>query len=167
MAIRRRLTRRRLTLSQIFHLSGGDYGGAYSDAFASEEERREAWEVHREYMMRGCRYGGRPAAWWDYEAPIARPADPNYGPAALWEANLLESREREDCERSWRAHFEQSFEPHFAICLGPGEWLRGEEARKHHWADYGIPGRLIRHWLAERRRREREIAKLQPGELRA
>jgi hypothetical protein len=158
--------RRRLTLRQMFNLSGGDYGGAYADAFSSDEERREAWEVHREFMMSGCRYGCRPAGWWAYEAPIERPADPNYGPAALWEAGLLDPREREDCERSWRAHFEQAFEPHFAICLGlddknQAQWLRGEEARKHQWSTYGIPARLIRRWLAERRRRGRQVAKPQ------
>jgi hypothetical protein len=156
--------RRQLTIDQKFNLSGGS---GYRDAFADDEERREAWEVHRDYFMSHCRYGYRPGAWWDYEAPIARPADRNYGPAALWEANLLDPHEREACERSWRAHFEQSFEPHFGICLGPGEWLKGEEARKHHWTTYGIPARLIRRWLAERRRRYREIAKLQQGELRA
>ena len=157
--------RRQLTIDQKFNLSGGGYD--YRDAFASDEERRGAWEVHRDYFMSPCRLGARPAAWWDYEAPIARPADSYYGPAALWEAGLLEPREREVCERYWRAHFEQSFEPHFGICLGPGEWLKGEEARKHHSTTYGIPARLIRRWLAERRRRDREIAKLQPGELRA
>ena len=150
--------RRQLTIDQKFDLPG---------AFASDEARREAWEVHREYFMSHCRFGARPAAWWDYEAPIARPADRNYGPAALWEAGLLEPREREVCERYWRAHFEQSFEPHFGICLGPGKWLKGEEARKRHWTTYGIPARLIKRWLAERRRRHRAIAKLQPGELRA
>jgi hypothetical protein len=150
----------------MFNLSGGTCGGAYAGAFADDEERRAAWEVHREFFMSHCRYGGRPAAWWDYESPIPLPED-GYGPAALWEAGLLEPREREDCERSWRGHFEQSFEPHFGICLGPGEWLKGEEARKHHSTTYGIPARLIRRWLAERRRRDREIAKLQPGELRA
>jgi hypothetical protein len=151
----------------MFNLSGGTYGGVYAGAFVDDEERREAWATHREFFMNHCRYGARPAAWWDYEAPIEHPADRNYGPAALWEAGLLEPREREECESSWRGHFEQSFEPHFGICFGPGEWLYGAEARKHHWRTHGIPVRLIKRWLAERRRRHREISKLQPSELRA
>jgi hypothetical protein len=42
-------------------------------AFASEEARRAAWEIHRdELLAREHIPGNRPAAWWDYEAPEPR-----------------------------------------------------------------------------------------------
>src|ERR671914_223358 len=37
--------------------------------FANEEERREAWERHRDELLEHRREGRRPDAWWCYDAP--------------------------------------------------------------------------------------------------
>ncbi len=58
-------------------------------AFASEEERREAWFYHRDRLLQHCSGGQRPAGWWDYECPIRRPRDRDYEEAASLEAGLL------------------------------------------------------------------------------
>ena len=43
-------------------------------AFASDEERRLAWEIHGEALIASVNYipGSRCAAWWDYESPEPR-----------------------------------------------------------------------------------------------
>jgi hypothetical protein len=107
-------------------------------AFGTEEARKRAWLMRRDRFL-NYRDGRRPAGWWDYESTVARPADTNYDEAALFDAGLLEPREAGVCWSNWRARFDQSFEPHFAVCLGRGEWLEGDAASQHHWKTLGIP----------------------------
>jgi hypothetical protein len=74
---RRTMKHRRaeLTDDQFFELLLGPSGENVS-AFASENDRREAWEEHRERLLaRRERSPGRRAwAWWHYESP--EPRDP-------------------------------------------------------------------------------------------
>jgi hypothetical protein len=142
--------RRHLTLAQRTSLILGATS-AYQDAFGSDAERRAAWFRHRDYFLAMCRFGDRPAAFWDYEAPLAPPEDRAFKPAALYDAGLMEAAERNRVEKRWRARFEQSFEPHFGVCLGldakgQAVWLNGEEARQRHYRQHGIPAKLVRKW---------------------
>jgi hypothetical protein len=153
--------RRHLTLPQRWSLTGG--ASMDPDAFHSDQERREAWERWRDYFLAPdrCRFGKRPQAWWDYDAPIAKPEDDAFEAATLHQAGLLGEDERAELEKYWRARFEQSFEPHFGVSLRPGEWLNGDDAKERHYRTYGILPELVRKWTAERRRREQQIADLQ------
>jgi hypothetical protein len=108
--------RHRLSFEQERSLEFGEYGGA--PAFPSGAARREAWMRHRDHFLRYCRYGQRPQAWWDYEAPIPYPRDHDYRQAALWEAGLLSDQERKELEAEWREHFEKAQEPGFQYCIG-------------------------------------------------
>ena len=45
-----------------------------SPAFASEHARRQAWRQSRAVLQALVDPGGRPSAWWDYDAP--EPAGP-------------------------------------------------------------------------------------------
>src|SRR5262245_5674805 len=88
--------------------------------FLDEDERREAWEQHRDYVMaRWSSHGKRPLAWWDYEAPIPRPRDPEYEEAALWEAGLLTPKEAHVLETRWREEFDRCHKPEWiGHCAG-------------------------------------------------
>lgn len=55
-----------LTDQQTFNL----LIGAFPDAFASDQERREAWLRHRYELSTNPLT--RPVAWWDYESPEPR-----------------------------------------------------------------------------------------------
>src|SRR6266702_3074455 len=87
-------------------------------AFASEEERREAWFYHRDRLLQHCSGGQRPAGWWDYECPIRRPRDRDYEEAALLEAGLLTEDEVTELTSRWRQHFERAQQPGFVFCVG-------------------------------------------------
>jgi hypothetical protein len=102
-------------------------------------------------MLADCRYGQRPAAWWDYESPVPRPADHHFDRAVLFEAGLLSARERKQLREYWRAQYEEAYTEGFIHVLGPNEWLQGEAARDAHWRWYGIPSVLINDWEAERK----------------
>jgi hypothetical protein len=122
---------------------------------------------HRDHFLRYCRYGQRPQAWWDYEAPIPYPRDHDYRQAALWEAGLLSDQERNDLEAQWREHFEKAQEPGFQYCIGHrkkgdtfASWLKGRAARRAHYKWAGIPHELLRQWTEERRCRSKTIRKL-------
>jgi hypothetical protein len=148
--------RRRLSLAQQDSLSIGGPG------FRDDAERREAWAQHRDVLLAHCQ-GSRPRAWWDYEAPIALPSDPDQQSAALYAANLLAERERNTMVALWRERFDMAQGPNFVgFCTGDG-WIDGDAGRAAHYRWAGIPRALIRKWTAERRRRERQIAKLQAG----
>jgi hypothetical protein len=136
--------------------------------FASEEERRAAWFHHRDHLLQHCRWGKRPAAWWDYECPIRRPRDHDYEEAALFEAGLLTETEVAELTKLWRERFEQAQRPDFAYCIGhanPGDtfasWLHGEPAKRAHLKWAGVPRSLIRKWTAQRRRRGKTIRELE------
>jgi hypothetical protein len=79
--------RRRLTLDQMDSLViGGEF---YAKTFPSEAARKRAWEHHRDRILSQYAFTAfRPAAWWHYDAPIPRPADPNLEEAAVIEAGL-------------------------------------------------------------------------------
>jgi hypothetical protein len=131
----------------------------WAEAFATEEEYRDAWIRNRDRLLAGYRNGRRPMAWWTLESPIAFPGYEQQQ-SVLYEANLLEPEERAALVEWWRAQFERAWAPHFFYCEGPGRILEGEPARKAHlrWAD--IPRELVREWTTQRRRRERIIGKL-------
>src|SRR3954447_18569012 len=61
-------------------------------AFANEEERRAAWEYHREALLARERPGSRPRAWWEYDAPIRWPGY-DRETVALYEAGLMSEEE--------------------------------------------------------------------------
>jgi hypothetical protein len=140
---------------------------SHRTGFASEEERRAAWFQHRDELLRYCRWGKRPAGWWDYECPIRRPRDHDYEEAALWEANLLAESEVAELMGRWREYFEKAQEPGFSFCIGHAKpsdtfatWLEGAAAKKAHYRWVGIPKSLLRKWMAERRRQRRTIREL-------
>jgi hypothetical protein len=68
MPIRRRFLVRRdaLTPHERADLTGYAHG-----AFASDEERRDAWFAHRDELLARAQrgFGSGPAAFWDYEGP--------------------------------------------------------------------------------------------------
>lgn len=61
--------------------------------FASEAERREAWERHREQVLaKPHNPGTRPGAWWKYDAP-ERPLQDEGQEATLYRLGLLTPEE--------------------------------------------------------------------------
>jgi hypothetical protein len=147
---RRRPLRGHLTLWEKLSL---EYGEAnHRPGFPSDAERRAAWAWHRDHILARYHHGRRPAAWWDYEAAIARPAELEDEAAALYRAGLLGEAERAAVAAEWRAGFERAQEPGFWLCTGPGEILSGDAARQAHYGDAGIPRSLVRKWTQEHRR---------------
>src|SRR6516225_8725444 len=126
--------RRQMSFSEEMAL---EFGDSPPTTFATDQERRAAWEQHRDYLMAKCDRGWRPAAWWDYDAPrlgVRRPRDPEYEKAALWEAGLLTPEEKATLERDWRQHFDEANSPdYFGHCIGYDKarhcavWAKGEE----------------------------------------
>jgi hypothetical protein len=70
-ALRDRLIEQELQLGWVADFNSPP-GAMECSMFASEEERREAWEERRERLMARSNHrlpvGERPAAWWKYEA---------------------------------------------------------------------------------------------------
>lgn len=62
-------TKAALMRSQFFNLMARAYLVGEDRPFATEEERRAAWEAHRETLLASARPGMRPGAWWQYDAP--------------------------------------------------------------------------------------------------
>jgi hypothetical protein len=153
--------RRELTFEEEQDLR---YGGPR--AFASEEERRAAWQRCRNQMMATDRYGKRPAAWWDYDAPAPRPEEGEE--AVLYEHQLLDEQETAELAAFWRHEFERVFAPGWpGHCIGHkrstdtfATWIEGARGRQAHWRWAGIPQKIIKEWLTERRRRDKAIRKL-------
>jgi hypothetical protein len=136
--------------------------------FASAEERKAAWFAHRDELLQHCHSGQRPAGWWDYESPIARPRNRSYREAALYEAGLLTDGEVDELVATWREQFERAQAPGFMFCVGfakPGDrvatWLEGKAARRAHYRWAGIPRELLKRWTRERRRRSKTIRQLE------
>ena len=72
--IRSKLKIEKLAPNQFWDLwLGNSFDGPPHWVFKSEEERREAWEAHKDKIMGEWREnnspGTRPGAWWTYEAP--------------------------------------------------------------------------------------------------
>ena len=131
----------------------------WAEAFATEEEYRDAWIRNRDRLLAGYRNGRRPAAWWTLESPIPFPGYERQQ-SVLYEAGLLTEPERAALVDWWREQFERGWGPHFFFCDGPGRFFEGAVGRRKHydWAD--IPHELVREWTAQRRRRGRTIGKL-------
>ena len=127
-------------------------------SFGSDEERREAWFRHRDWVMRLWAKGGRrPMGWWYYEACEMGLRYPTYAyeRSVLWETpGVLTEQERAELEREWRRDWDRCWDEqrHFFHCAGPGKIYHSDEARVRHlmWAD--VPPALVDLWLAERER---------------
>jgi hypothetical protein len=158
--------RRHLTWAEEMSLEWGE-AEHRGIAFRTDQERREAWERHRDYLMARCDRGFRPQAWWDYDCPIPRPRDHDYEKAVLWEAGLLTDQERKDLEAQWREHYDQAQRPGFQFCIGHAKhgdtfatWIKGRAARRAQYKWAGIPHELVRRWTEERQRRSKATRKL-------
>jgi hypothetical protein len=159
---------RRLALSHAEEMSL-QFGELPSrPGFPNAEARRQAWFDHRDQLLQHCRWGKRPAGWWDYECPIRRPRNHDYEEAALFEAGLLTETEVAELTKLWRERFEQAQRPGFSYCIGhakPGDtfatWLEGEAAKKAHYRWSGIPKALLARWVKERKSRSKAIRKLE------
>ncbi len=68
--------------------------GPAGDGFASEDEARSAWGLHRERIRAEHPNGSRPAAWWAFEAREPQPsrADRDLPPGWSAEAVALAQR---------------------------------------------------------------------------
>jgi hypothetical protein len=154
----RRPYRGKLTHTQEMELWLGP--SHHGSAFRSRTELHQAWLTHRDRVMAAhAKWGRRPMAWWEFEAPFPRPSDRER--SALFEAGLLGVEEREQLVAWWRRQFERAYEPLFFHCEGPGRYFSGAVGRRKHyrWAD--IPHELVKQWSGEYRRRGRTIRKLE------
>ena len=148
----RRPHRHRLSHAQELDLWLGSGPQYCPHPFDSDEERREAWAKHRNWLMAlFANHGRRPMAWWQYEAPIFYPGY-DREQSTLYEAGLLSESEKAELVARWKYEFDRACRPGFFVCLGPQHFLEGEQAREAHyrWAD--IPAALVEQWMAERRR---------------
>jgi hypothetical protein len=161
---RRRPHRSRITPDQEMDLWLGSGPIGEPRQFASPEARQAAWLLHRDRLLGVLPGvpGRRPQAWWSYDSPIPWPGYDSER-STLYEAGLLGAEEAHALEAEWRAAFARAAEPGFWLCLGPGEFLEGQPAKRAHyrWAD--IPRELVRKWTAERKRAVQTIRKLEAG----
>src|SRR5262249_52795654 len=126
--------------------------GHNGSVFGSEEERHAAWVRHRDRLMQlWGQHGRRPVAWWWFEAPEDLDYDYGCEQSALYEAGLLSETEKAELVARWKHEYDRSCRPGFFICLGPGRFLEGEEAREahHRWAD--IPASLVEQWRRQQK----------------
>ena len=154
-----------LTHAEKMSLEFGEL--SHRRGFPNKGARRAAWFAHRDELLRHCRWGQRPAGFWDYECPVSRPRDSDYRQATLYENGLLSETEVTELTALWRADFEKAQAPGFAYCIGhakPGDtfasWLHGEAAKKAHYKWAGIPKSLLRKWMAARKRQGKRIREL-------
>jgi hypothetical protein len=134
------------------------YGpGAQGSLFNSREELESAWAACRDELLERANPGHRPAAWWNFEAPVLGLAWPGYfrSRSYLYERNVLSETERVALEREWAEEIARGYASNFTYIGGPGEVLHGAVARRKHfeWAD--IPRELVRRWSVAARRRAR------------
>ena len=130
------------------------------DAFATEDEHRDAWIRNRDRLLGGCR-GHRPAGWWRYEAGDLPYPGYDREQSTLYEVGVLDEEERAELVRWWHEQYLRAQAANFWHCLGPGRSLKGGPARRAHyrWAD--IPASLLAEWSAAHRRRRKTIRKLE------
>lgn len=140
----------KLTPEQELSLRYGDLPGR--PAFASEDERRQAWLQHRQRILSGCR-GRRPMGWWDYESPVPFPGF-SLERSTLVVYDLLSEDEGIELVLQWEQDFAQAQEPGF-FSVKNGKVITGPEAKRRHyrWAD--IPSVLVREFRREYRRQRR------------
>jgi len=158
MPAKRRTSKSRdLSPWQIWSLTCGD--SVFPEEFATDEDRRAAWERHRDELLAECA-GKRPAAWWDYDALISRPADSDLETPVLYKAGLLSDAEIAELMPWWREQYDKAQEPDFQYCIGtakPGDtfasWIKGAAAKRAQYRWAGIPRAIIKQWNAERRKR--------------
>jgi hypothetical protein len=161
MPTKRRTSKSRdLSPWQTWSLTIGD--AAFPGEFASDEERRAAWERNRDELLTEWA-GKRPAAWWEYDAEIERPKDADLETQVLYAAGLLSSAEIAELMPEWREQYDKAQEPNFQHCIGtakPGDtfatWLKGPAAKRAHYKWAGIPRGIVKQWDAERRKRGRD-----------
>jgi hypothetical protein len=157
MPAKRRTSKSRdLSLWQIWSLTCGD--SVFPGEFDSDEDRRAAWERHRDELLTESR-GRRPAAWWDYDAEIERPKDRDLETPVLYDAGLLSEAEIAELMPQWREHYDKAQEPGFEYCIGtakPGDtfasWIKGPAAKRAHYRWAGIPREIIKRFNAERKK---------------
>jgi hypothetical protein len=142
-----------LSLHERWSLTVGDYG----DVFASDDERRAAWQRHRDELLAESRAGRRPAAWWDYDAEIARPNGDDCQEPALYKAGLLSESELAELMPWWREQYDEAYELSFEFCTGQDEqrqavWLKGAAAKRAQYKWAGIPPEIIKRWNSRRRK---------------
>jgi hypothetical protein len=124
--------------------------------FASEDEARELWFVHRDRLLELFgRPGRKPLGWWKYEAPELGLTWPGYDHerSALYEVGLLTSTEVAELTAMWRREFMRAQSPDFFLALGPDQILRGQAAREAQYRWLDLPDSLLATWLEERRGR--------------
>jgi hypothetical protein len=117
-----------------------------SSYFSSTEELEQAWETHRDEVMRlFASNGRRPQAWWAFDASGLNLKYPGYDreQSYLFEAGVLGEAERADLLRLWRREFDRRRKPAHL-----------------NWAD--VPHSLRYQWTAERGRRGRATHKSEP-----
>jgi len=72
----------------------------YGSWFDNDDERRAAWEQHRETLMANHRHGFRPFGWWLHDAPEQRRAGESE--AACLYRTVAGAEERAAIEANWR-----------------------------------------------------------------
>ena len=135
------------TLSKLQELWLGPHPTTGS-LFNSREELVQAWQEHRDEIMRQWgSHGRRPMAWWEFEAGELEHPGYDRERSCLYEHNVLTAAERAELEVTWREAFDRA---------------RGKSAKErreaYEFAD--IPNELIERWQGARRRR----SKLPKGE---
>ena len=104
MPRRRRVAKQRrgvteLSLEQFLNLLTGHW----HEFFSSDEERREAWEWHRESLLARDDPGSRPSAWWDYDSSEPRNEE-ELEAAQLVRMGEIGEEELERAKKTWRLY---------------------------------------------------------------
>ena len=75
----------------------------------------------------------------------------------MFRARVLSEDERAELVAWWRQEFDKAQAPGFTFCAGPGNFVKGADARREHyrWAD--VPLELVKEWTTQRRRQNRTI----------
>jgi len=129
------------TLSELQELWLGPHPTTGS-VFSSPQDLREAWERHRDEVMRLWGQGGRrPMGWWQFDTELKYPG--YYRERSfLWRHGILGPEEKFEVEHEWRADFEAAHR-------------MGARERREHLEHCDVPPELIERWISERRRRAR------------
>lgn len=76
--------------------------GSKPSVFANDDERREAWRIHRAKLLEQAHAGSRPLAWWDFEHPGERPRSGGEETLRLLELDEIGADELRVLKRWWR-----------------------------------------------------------------